>query len=212
MLAHVNLGLLAIDQGQTVAGLERLRWVTRWLPNGRRRNTGSPSHGSHGDVDEAMAAATEAAALAPGHMQYAYRLAWRAREPETSSALSRPPRRVLAAAPDHADARFVEAYALQMTGAAQNRRTLTPATWPPGRTMWRRASISPMRGFRWDAAATRCLTCTRLRRLPEHATAESISVCAGGGETAVPHRPTGISSRHYEALSRPIARATIGAL
>ncbi|MGH7566916.1 MAG: tetratricopeptide repeat protein, partial [Gemmatimonadota bacterium] len=76
VLAHVNLGLLALDQGQAEAGLARLRWVTQMAPDWPEAHYWlSVALDRVRMVDESMAAAETAAALDPENMQYGYRLA-----------------------------------------------------------------------------------------------------------------------------------------
>jgi tetratricopeptide (TPR) repeat protein len=119
VLAHVNLGLLTMDLGQTDAGLARLRWVTRMAPDWPEAHYWlSVALDRAGELDEATVAAQAAAALDPENLQYEYRLALaRSRAGDFEGALEAS-RRVLEIDPGHADARFVEAYALQMTGSA----------------------------------------------------------------------------------------------
>jgi tetratricopeptide (TPR) repeat protein len=118
VLAHVNLGLLAIDQGESDAGLARMRWLTQLAPDWPEAHYWlSVALDRVGDVDESMAAAEQAAVLDPGNLQYLYRLALASSRATDFEGALIAARRVLAVDADHADARFVEAYALQMTGA-----------------------------------------------------------------------------------------------
>ncbi|HEY7472180.1 MAG TPA: tetratricopeptide repeat protein, partial [Gemmatimonadota bacterium] len=118
VLAHVNLGLLDMDRGNTEAGLARLRWVAQMAPDWPEAHYWlSVALDRQGLLDEGLSSARMAADLDPENLEYEYRLALassRAGDFESALAASK---RVLEIDSGHADARFVEAYALQMTGA-----------------------------------------------------------------------------------------------
>ncbi len=120
VLAHINLGLLSLDEGKTEDGMARLRGVTRMAPDWPEAHYWlSVALDRVGEPDEALAAAENAAALDPENVQYRYRLALarsRAGFFEGSLAAARS---VLEIDPAHADARFAEAYALLMLGRTE---------------------------------------------------------------------------------------------
>ena len=120
VLAHINLGLLALDQGETEEGLARLRGVARMAPDWPEAHHWLSVALDRVDaLDEAVVAAEEAAALDPGNIQYRYRLALaRSRAGFFDGALAAA-RSVLELDPAHADARFVEAHALLMLGESE---------------------------------------------------------------------------------------------
>jgi tetratricopeptide (TPR) repeat protein len=120
VLAHINLGLLSLDEGRAEEGLTRLRGVTRMAPDWPETHYWlSVALDRVGDAEEALAAAERAAALDPANLQYGYRLAIaRSRAGFFDGALAAA-RSVLEADPAHADARFAEAYALLMLGRTQ---------------------------------------------------------------------------------------------
>ena len=117
VLAHINLGLLSLDEGKTEEGLDRLRGVTRMAPDWPEAHYWlSVALDRAGEPDEALAAAEKASALDPRNLQHRYRLALaRSRAGEFDGALAAA-RSVLEIDPDHADARYAEAYALLMLG------------------------------------------------------------------------------------------------
>ena len=120
VLAHINLGLLSLDEGQAEEGLARLRGVTRMAPDWPEAHYWlSVALDRVGEPDEALAAAERAAALDSANLQYRYRLALaRSRAGFFDGALAAA-RSVLEADPTHADARFAEAYALLMLGRTE---------------------------------------------------------------------------------------------
>lgn len=201
VLAHVNLGLLATDLGQTEAGLARLRWVTQMAPDWPEAHYWlSVALDRVGRVDESMAAAKEAAALDPGNVQYGYRLALASSRAGDFEGGLDAARRLLGRDPDHADARFVEAYALQMTGAAQE------STRAYARYLAARPDDVEARfdlAYAWISLG-RCRDAsphlhTILRSRPEHAAAKQyLGMCeeeANGGAPAAQRA----LERHYEA-------------
>lgn len=201
VLAHVNLGLLAIDQGHTDTGLARLRWVTQMAPSWPEAHYWlSVALDRVGHVDESLAAAEEAAALDPGNLQYGYQLALSSSRAGDFEGALAAARRVLGVDPDYADARFVEAYALQMTGAAQE-STRSYARYLAARPNDVEARFDL--AYAWVSLG-RCRDAvphldTILRDLPEHAVAEQyLEMCeeeANGGVSAADRA----LERHYEA-------------
>jgi tetratricopeptide (TPR) repeat protein len=118
VLAHVNLGLLDIDQGKTEAGLSRLRWVTQMAPDWPEAHYWlSVALDRQGLLDEGLTSARAAAALDPENLEYEYRLALASSRAGDFEGALAAARKALEIDAGHADARFVEAYALQMTGA-----------------------------------------------------------------------------------------------
>jgi tetratricopeptide (TPR) repeat protein len=117
VLAHINLGLLSLDEGKTEDGLSRLRGVTRMAPDWPEAHYWLSVALDRADKpDEALAAADKASELDPRNLQHLYRLALaRSRVGAFDGALVAA-RSVLEMDPAHADARYAEAYALLMLG------------------------------------------------------------------------------------------------
>ncbi|HET6639148.1 MAG TPA: tetratricopeptide repeat protein [Gemmatimonadota bacterium] len=120
VLAHINLGLLSIDEGKTEEGLERLRGVTRMAPDWPEAHYWlSVALDRLSAPDEALAEAEKAAALDPANVQHRDRLAMaRMRAGYFDGALAAA-RSVLEQDAEQLDARFAEAYALLMLGRTE---------------------------------------------------------------------------------------------
>jgi tetratricopeptide (TPR) repeat protein len=117
VLAHVNLGLLALDLGRTESGLTRLREVARMAPDWPdARYWLSVGYQRVGDFDAAVKEAAVAADLDPSNVRTHYNLALAESGAGRFANALVAARRALELAPDDADAEFANAYALQMTG------------------------------------------------------------------------------------------------
>lgn len=117
VLAHVNLGLLDLDEGRVDEGIRRIEWATALDP-GRAE----PLYWlaiAYSRVDRAAGAAqasARAATIDPENSRYLYKAGVDASIVSDHGAALEYARRVTTFDPRSADARFLEGYSLQMLG------------------------------------------------------------------------------------------------
>ncbi len=117
VLAHVNLGLLLIDLGQTQEGLEEVRRAVRLSPRWAQTHYWlARAYARLGRYQDAATASATAAELDPRNLSYQYQAAMDAQRVGNYEGALQRVAAVERIRPDYEETQFIKGFALQMMG------------------------------------------------------------------------------------------------